>query len=104
MAPAAPCPQPGRRKVDRAVRRATVRRTRRANVQQGLEEAEIDLPFDAEGLEFQDICQQCESCRCGPQGLFHSWRRCRVTRHDGHTMPSMALKVKRNLSTRTSAR
>ena len=31
--------------------------------------------FDAEGLEFQDICQQCESCRCGPQGLFHSWRR-----------------------------
>ena len=61
--------------------------------------------FEAEGLEFQDICQQCESCRCGPQGLFHSWRRCRVARHDGHTMPSEGPEVKQNLERlRTSAR
>ena len=38
--------------------------------------------FDAECLELQDICQQRESCRGGPQGLFHCWRRGRVARHD----------------------
>ena len=45
--------------------------------------------FDAEGLEFQDIGQQRESCLCGPQGLFHTWRRCRGARHDSDTMPSI---------------
>ena len=53
--------------------------------------------FDAECLEFQDICQQRESGRGGPQGLFHTWRRCRVPRHDSDTMPSIPLEVKQNV-------
>ena len=47
-------------------------------------------------VELQDICQQRESCRCGPQGLFHRWRRGRVASHDDHTMPSIPLEVKQN--------
>ena len=44
-----------------------------------------------------DICQQRESGRGGPQGLFHTWRRCRVPRHDSDTMPSIPLEVKQNV-------
>ena len=50
--------------------------------------------FDAECLEFQDICQQRESCRCDPQGLFHCGRYGRVARHDDQTMPSIPQEVK----------